>query len=102
MAKACGLFRMPPEATPQLYVTCPATIGTPHSEQRGAILLADAMPFLRDRELLTLRWSPADSPRRDAMAPPRVQWDPKLSEETTRTTPTMPVSYTHLTLPTKA
>ena len=89
MAKACGLFRMPPEATPQLYVTCPATIGTPHSEQRGAILLADAMPFLRDRELLTLRWSPADSPRRDAMAPPRVQWDPKLSEETTRTTPTM-------------
>ena len=80
---------MPPEATPQLYVTCPATIGTPHSEQRGAILLADAMPFLRDRELLTLRWSPADSPRRDAMAPPRVQWDPKLSEETTRTTPTM-------------
>ena len=89
MAKACGLFRMPPEATPQLYVTCPATIGTLHSEQRGAILLADAMPFLRDRELLTLRWSPADSPRRDAMAPPRVQWDPKLSEETTRTTPTM-------------
>lgn len=67
---------MPADCTPQLFVPCPSSVGTASSEQRGAILLADAMPFLRDRELLTLRWTATDSPAREANA--RVQWDPKL------------------------
>ena len=58
VAKACELFKVPADHTPQLYVACQASIGPPNSEQRGALLMADAMPFLRDRELVTLRWVP--------------------------------------------
>ncbi|WFD01844.1 hypothetical protein MOBT1_000524 [Malassezia obtusa] len=76
LAKARELFHVPADCTPQLYVPCPSSVGTAYSEQRGAILLADAMPFVRDRELLTVRWTSSDSPARDANA--RVQWDPKL------------------------
>lgn len=78
MAKACELFKVPADHTPQLYVACPASIGLPNSEQRGALLMADAMPFLRDRELVTLRWVPSEAarPRENA----RVQWDPKLDD----------------------
>ncbi|WFD30168.1 hypothetical protein MSPP1_001185 [Malassezia sp. CBS 17886] len=79
MAKASNLFHVPPEHTPHLYVACQASVGTPHSEQRGARLLADAMPFLRDRELLTLRWMPTESTTRRPDTPARVQWDPRLA-----------------------
>ena len=54
LAKACELFKVPSDHTPHLYVSCQASVGTPHSEQRGALLLSDAMPFLRDREMITL------------------------------------------------
>lgn len=74
LAKACELIKVPADHTPQLYVTCPASVGPPHSEQRGALLMDDAMPFLRDRELVTLRWTANDRPP----AAGRVQWDPKL------------------------
>lgn len=78
VAKACELFKVPAEHTPQLYVACPASIGPPNSEQRGALLMPDAMPFLRDREIVTLRWVPNESTRpRDGA---RVQWDPKLDD----------------------
>ncbi|WFC94479.1 hypothetical protein MBRA1_001109 [Malassezia brasiliensis] len=90
LAKARELFPVPADCTPQLFVACPSTVGTASSEQRGAILLADAMPFLRDRELLTLRWTATDSPAREANA--RVQWDPKLPAlESTRAANMAPV-----------
>ncbi|WFD22991.1 hypothetical protein MEQU1_001675 [Malassezia equina] len=78
MAKACELFKVPADHTPQLYVACQASIGPPNSEQRGALLMADAMPFLRDRELVTLRWVPNEATRSREGA--RVQWDPKLDD----------------------
>lgn len=90
LAKARELFPVPADCTPQLFVACPSSVGTASSEQRGAILLADAMPFLRDRELLTLRWTATDSPAREANA--RVQWDPKLPAlESTRAANMAPV-----------
>ena len=78
VSKACELFKVPADHTPQLYVACQASVGTMHSEQRGALLLADAMPFLRDRELITLRWVPSDSFRREKEG--HVQWDPRLDD----------------------
>ncbi|WFD05442.1 hypothetical protein MVES1_000772 [Malassezia vespertilionis] len=60
LAKASDLFSIPAACTPQF-------------EQRGARILPDAMPFLRDREMLTVRWVPTDSPRR--INGQRVQWD---------------------------
>lgn len=78
VSKACELFKVPADHTPQLYVACQASVGTSHSEQRGALLLADAMPFLRDRELITLRWVPSDSFRREKEG--HVQWDPRLDD----------------------
>ncbi|SHO77672.1 Hypothetical protein MSYG_2014 [Malassezia sympodialis ATCC 42132] len=78
VAKACELFKVPADHTPQLYVACQASIGPPNSEQRGALLMADAMPFLRDRELVTLRWVPSEAARPRDHA--RVQWDPKLDD----------------------
>lgn len=92
LTKARELFHVPAECTPQLYVACQSSVGTANSEQRGAILLPDALPFLRDRELLTLRWAPTDSSRREANA--RVQWDPKLPAQEPIGTPrpgTMPI-----------
>lgn len=82
LAKACELFKVPSDHTPQLFVACQASIGTSHSEQRGALLMPDAMPFLRDREVITLRWVPTDPARRERDKDMRgVQWDPKLDEQ---------------------
>lgn len=85
VAKACDLFCVPADHTPQLYVSCQASVGPASSEQRGALLLADAMPFLRDREMITVRWAPTDVPRRDKDG--RVQWDPKLDDVRAGLTP---------------
>ena len=81
LAKACELFKVPSDHTPHLYVSCQASVGTPHSEQRGALLMSDAMPFLRDREMITLRWVPTDPQRREKDGR-NVRWDAKLDEPT--------------------
>lgn len=80
LAKACELFKVPSDHTPHLYVSCQASVGTPHSEQRGALLLSDAMPFLRDREMITLRWVPTTDPPRREKDVRNVRWDTKLDE----------------------
>lgn len=78
--KARELFHVPEEHTPYLCVAAPAVSGSPVSDARGAILMPDAMPFIRDREILTLRWAPT-SPRRMAN---RVHWDSQLEYDTPR------------------
>ncbi|WFD33680.1 hypothetical protein MCUN1_000493 [Malassezia cuniculi] len=78
LAKAQELFHVPPDHTPYLCVAAPAVSGSPVSDARGAILMPDAMKFLRDREIITLRWSPS-SPRRTGN---RVHWDSQLEYDT--------------------
>ncbi|WFC97675.1 hypothetical protein MYAM1_000394 [Malassezia yamatoensis] len=73
LEKASDLFQVPADCVPQLYVACSSSVGVANSEQRGALLMPDAMPFLRDRELLTLRWISKNSPSRSANA--SVQWN---------------------------
>lgn len=80
ISKARELFHVPTDHTPYLCVAAPAVSGSPISDARGAILMPDAMPFIRDREILTLRWAPS-SPRK---AGNRVHWDAQLEYDTPR------------------
>ena len=69
---------MPADQTPFLCLQAATSPTSAASEPRGAILLEDALPFVRDRELLTLRWAPRNTPRRQDSL--RVQWDPRIRE----------------------
>ncbi|WFD41760.1 hypothetical protein MPSI1_000396 [Malassezia psittaci] len=85
LEKASDLFQVPKDCVPQLYVACSSSVGVANSEQRGALLMPDAMPLLRDRELLTLRWVSKNSPSRIANA--SVQWDTSTSSSESKPVP---------------
>ncbi|PWN30613.1 hypothetical protein BDZ90DRAFT_18912 [Jaminaea rosea] len=67
LLKARSLFPVPPGYTP--YMTLE------HDE--NAVILEDALPFIREREVLVFRWSP-ETPRKSSGN--RVRWDSSVEK----------------------